>query len=185
MSYDFKNVRVLVVESSPVMFTLIKDVLGVFGVSGSNIFSAYSVEEGYDSFCRFNQDLLIIDWLTHVDNGVDLTKLVRTDVSTPNRFVPIIMTAGSGHQSKVLQALNAGISEYLVKPFSAGSLANRITRVIEDPKEFIISEEYTGPKRGENIEEIEEARKAGETEKVEEAMKKAQELEDAEKQEQN
>ena len=68
-------------------------------------------------------------------------------MATPNRFVPIIMTAGTGHLDNVIRARNAGISEYLVKPFSAGALADRITRVIESPREFVISDNYIGPDR--------------------------------------
>src|SRR4051812_1383614 len=123
MAYNFKKVKVLVVECSPAMFQLIKDVLGVFTVPAANISSAYTTEEAFQSFQKINHDLLILDWLQNADQGVSLTHRIRTEKTSPNHFVPIIMTAGSSHEKKVVKARDVGVSEYLVKPFSAGSLA--------------------------------------------------------------
>lgn len=147
MAYDFKRVKVLVVESSVPMFKLVKSVLGTFGVPDSSIYSSYTVEEGFDNFCRVKQDLIIVDWLQNPDRGIELTKTIRRKKASPNIYVPIIMTAGSGHLQRVLKARDAGISEYLVKPFSAKSLAERISRVIEKPKAFAQCETFVGPDR--------------------------------------
>jgi DNA-binding response OmpR family regulator len=147
MTYNFKKVKVLVVECSQPMFELIKDVLGVFTVPEANISSAYTSAEAYENFQKINHDLLILDWLQSADNGIGLTHRVRTEKGSPNHFVPIIMTAGSSHEKKVVKARDAGVSEYLVKPFSAGSLAERITRVIEKPRQFVVSDAFTGPDR--------------------------------------
>lgn len=147
MPYDFKNVNVLVVESSKPMFRLVKDVLHIFGVPGVNIYDAYSPEEAFKLFKDVRHDLVIADWLENPDRGIQLTRTLRMDSTTPNPYVPIIMTAGSGHLSRVLRARDAGISEYLVKPFSAQALADRISRVIEKPRKFILSPNYVGPER--------------------------------------
>jgi len=147
MAYDFKGIKILIVEGSAAMFILTKDVLRTFGVKEYNIFGAYSVDEGFESFCKENQDFLIIDWMKQLDNGVNLVHKIRNNSLSPNRYVPIIMTAGSSDEKKVLTSRNAGISEYLVKPFSASSLANRVARVIENPKQFVVSETYVGPDR--------------------------------------
>lgn len=147
MAYDFKRVKVLVVESSVPMFKLVKSVLNTFGVPDASIYSSYTVEEGFDNFCRVKQDLIIVDWLQNPDRGIELTKTIRRKKISPNIYVPIIMTAGSGHLQRVLKARDAGISEYLVKPFSAKSLAERVSRVIEKPKAFAQSETFVGPDR--------------------------------------
>lgn len=147
MAYDFRKVKVLVVECSPPMFELLKNVLGVFTVPVKNIHSSYNAEDAFHKFCSVNHDLLIVDWLQNPDHGINLARMIRTDKKSPNHFVPIIMTAGSGHEKKVIRARDAGVSEYLVKPFSAGSLADRITRVIEKPRQFVVCETYTGPDR--------------------------------------
>ena len=74
MAYDFKSVRVLVVESSPPLFQLIKGVLGLFGVSDMNVDSAFTVEEGFEKFIRKNHDLLIVDWMDTPDSGIRLVR---------------------------------------------------------------------------------------------------------------
>lgn len=147
MTYNFTKVKVLVVECSPSMYDLLKDILGVFGVKDQNIETAHTDVEAFEKFCRANHDLVIIDWLRNPDHGVLLTQRIRADKTSPNRYVPILMMAGSGHEKRVLKSRDAGISEYLVKPFSAGSLADRITRLIENPRQFVVSDSYTGPDR--------------------------------------
>lgn len=147
MGYDFKSVRVLVVESSVPMFKLVKGVLNLFGVPESSIYAAYTIEEGFQVCRDIKPDLIIVDWLQNPDRGIQLTRKIRVDKGSPNPYVPIIMTAGSGHLNRVLRARDAGISEYLVKPFSAKSLAERITRVIEKPRDFVVCDTYIGPDR--------------------------------------
>jgi len=147
MSYDFKNVNVLVVESTLAMYELIKSVLAMLSVPDANIYSAYNLEEAFTKFRSVNHDIIMSDWLENPDHGIQLTRKVRTDPGSPYQYVPIIMTAGSGHYSRVIQARDAGISEYLVKPFAAMDLAKRIVRVIEHPRVFVTSDSYSGPDR--------------------------------------
>ena len=147
MAYNFKDVRVMVVESSVPMFQLVKGVLNLLTVPEKNIYASYSVEDAFQSFKNLHHDLIIVDWLQNPDRGIQLTKIIRTDKTTPNAFVPIIMTAGSGHFARVIRARDSGISEYLVKPFSAKSLAERITRVIEKQRQFVVCDTFVGPDR--------------------------------------
>lgn len=147
MAYDFKNVKVLVVESSIPMFQLVKSVLNLLTVPEKNIFAAYSPEEAFSSYQAARHDIILVDWLQNPDRGIHLTKIIRRNQTTPNAYVPIIMTAGSGHLARVIKARDAGVSEYLVKPFSAKSLADRIVRVVEKPRDFAVCDTYVGPDR--------------------------------------
>jgi DNA-binding response OmpR family regulator len=147
MAYDFSNVNVLVVESTTEMFKLFKTVLNMLSVPERNIDSSYNYKDAYQKFCHKKHDLIITDWLQNPDRGILLTNMIRNDPKSPNKFVPIIMTAGSGHYNRVIKARDCGISEYLVKPFSAESLSVRITRVIEKPRPFVVSDVYVGPDR--------------------------------------
>ncbi|TVQ82033.1 MAG: response regulator [Micavibrio sp.] len=153
MSYDFTSVKVLVVESSPPLFQLIKGVLTLFGVPENNVDSAFTVEEGFDKFAKTGHDMVIVDWMDTPDRGIQLVRRMRTDDKSPNPFVPILMTAGSGHSRRVLKSRDAGVSDYLVKPFSAQALARRIERMIEKPRPFVYDTKedgtagYVGPDR--------------------------------------
>jgi len=153
MAYDFKSVRVLVVESSPPLFQLIKGVLGLFGVSEMNVDSAFTVEEGFEKFSTKNHDFLIVDWMDTPDSGIQLVRKMRIDPDSPNPFVPILMTAGSGHSNRVIKSRDAGVTDYLVKPFSAQTLAKRIEHIVEKPRSFVFYTDengapgYVGPDR--------------------------------------
>lgn len=145
--YDFKNVNILLVESSEEVSSLIRSVLSMLSVPGQNIDTAYNVDEAFSQYVRTSHDIVITDWLDNMDQGLKLVKLIRTSNHSPYKFVPIIMSAGSGHLSRVVKSRDTGVSEYLVKPFAAKELAKRLARVIEHPKPFVVSDHYVGHDR--------------------------------------
>ncbi|MDE1152614.1 MAG: response regulator [Micavibrio sp.] len=145
MSYQFKNITVLVVESTRAMFDLTRSVLQTFGVN--QVYSAYGCDEGYDTFCRVNPDLVVIDWLEDPNNGLELTRRIRTNRNSPNPFIPIVLMTGYSQKKRVLQARDSGITEFLVKPFTAKALYQKIEQLIERPRHFVSTENYFGPDR--------------------------------------
>lgn len=62
-------------------------------------------------------------------------------------FVPVIMVTGHSEKSRVYEALNAGVNEFLVKPVSAKGLYSRLISVIERPRPFVRSKTFFGPDR--------------------------------------
>lgn len=145
MSYEFSKLSVLIVESNHAMFDLTKGVLDTFGVG--RIISAYNAEVGYEKFCEFKPDLVIVDWLSDEQNGLTLTRKIRNDLSSPNPFVPIIMMTGFSQKRRVTMARDSGITEFIVKPFTAATLYKRLETVIEQPRKFIKSHDFFGPDR--------------------------------------
>lgn len=145
MAYQFKNISVLIVESSTAILGLTKSVLESFGIQ--KIHPAYGALPGFQKFCEVKPDLVIIDWLDDPKNGIALTKNIRTNPSSPNPFVPIIMMTGYSQKRRVLMARDSGITEFLVKPFTAKALYQKIEQIIEFPRVFVKSEGYFGPDR--------------------------------------
>jgi len=150
MAYDFKNIKVLVVESSPHVLALLEDVLTIFTIPRNNISSSSTTEEGYKKFCTENHDLVIVDWIEDPASGLQLTHKIRAEKDSPNQYVPVLMTAGSGHENKVIKARDMGVSGYLVKPFQARELAQKIEIIIEKPRPFIVHASFIGPDRRNN-----------------------------------
>jgi two-component system, chemotaxis family, chemotaxis protein CheY len=151
MSYLFRNITVLVVESNKAMFDLTQAVLVAFGVN--QVYSAFGMKEGFEAFCRVNPDLVIIDWLEDPDNGLELTKKIRKDEQSPNPFTPIVLMTGYSQKKRVIQARDSGITEFLVKPFTAKALYQKIEQLIERPRHFVRSDNYFGPDRRRKREE--------------------------------
>lgn len=145
MPFDFKKLTILVVEDTAPMRKLITSVLETLGVG--RIYSADNGERGFDIFKRENPDIVVADWHMEPISGIELTREIRSNVTSPNRMAPIILVTGYSALNRVAEARDAGVTEFLVKPFSANDLAKRIAYVINKPRDFIDCKTYFGPDR--------------------------------------
>jgi PleD family two-component response regulator len=80
-------------------------------------------------------------------NGVELTHRIRRCDDLPNPEIPIIMISSNTNHAAVIEARNAGVHEFLAKPFSPESLYIRIHTTISKPRPFIREDGYVGPDR--------------------------------------
>lgn len=145
MAFRFNNLSVLVVEDTPPMRKLIVSVLESLGVG--KLYEADSGESGYDAFCRHRPDIVIADWHMLPRSGIELTKEIRNNPLSPDRMAPVILVTGYSALSRVAEARDAGVTEFLVKPFSANDLAKRLAYVINKPRDYIDAQAYFGPDR--------------------------------------
>ncbi len=145
MPFDFKKLTVLVVEDTAPMRKLITSVLETLGVG--RVYSADNGEKGFEVFKRENPDIVIADWHMSPISGIELTQEIRSNMMSPNRMVPIVLVTGYSALNRVSEARDVGVTEFLVKPFSANDLAKRIAYVINKPRDFIDSKTYFGPDR--------------------------------------
>ena len=110
-------------------------------------------------------DLIVSDYLMPGVDGNLFLHWIRTNRDVPDRFVPFIMVSGAADQFVVEQARDTGVNEFLAKPYSARSVADRILAVLNDPRQFVLALGYFGPdRRRTNLAVIEERRKTGESE---------------------
>lgn len=145
MPFKFDKLSILVVEDTIPMQKLITSVLDSLGVG--NVYAAADGEKGYDVFKRTNPDIVIADWHMAPVTGIELTQLIRKDQMSPNRMAPVILVTGYSAMSRVAEARDSGVTEFLVKPFSANDLAKRIAYVINKPRDYIDYGTYFGPDR--------------------------------------
>lgn len=145
MAFQFEKLAVLIVEDTIPMLKLVTSVLDTLGVG--IIHTASHGEEGYLMFLRENPDIIITDWHMEPMSGIELAQKIRKDVQSPNRTVPIVMMTGFSALPRVSQARDIGITEFLVKPFSANDLARRIAHVINKPRDFVETPDFFGPDR--------------------------------------
>ncbi len=145
LSNRLANIDVLIADSDMPIANLVRDVLKSVGFSQVRIVK--DGREALDLLVSQPIDLLITDWrMEHMD-GVSLMRFLRSDPSSPNRFLPIIMLTGRAERRDVEEARDAGVTEYVVKPFTAKALFERIVQVIENPRSFILAKAYQGPDR--------------------------------------
>ncbi|MEK7802020.1 MAG: response regulator [Pseudomonadota bacterium] len=145
MTYAFDRLRILVVEDNNPMLEICKTLLITFGVG--EVISAKNGDDGYKIFCKENPDIVLADWMMNPTDGISLTRRIRNDASCPNHYVPIILMTGFSEKKRVVQARDAGVTEFLVKPFTARDLYKRVAQIIERPRQFVRSEDFFGPDR--------------------------------------
>ncbi len=145
MTYKLDHVTVLIVDDMRPMLALTKSVLNSFGFH--NIIMAENGQEGFQRFCEVKPDIVLTDWhMTPVD-GLEMTRMIRKNPRSPNPFVPVIMMTGFSSRLRVMSARDHGITEFLVKPFTAKDLYARIFQIIEKPRNFVETEQFFGPDR--------------------------------------
>jgi DNA-binding response OmpR family regulator len=112
-----------------------------------SIYTSDNGSSGFHNFRNYNPDIVITDWEMPSRNGLDLTREIRRNPLSPNRMVPLIMLTGYSAPKRVAMARDTGVTEFLAKPFTAEGLINRISYVINKPRDFIDHPEYFGPDR--------------------------------------
>ncbi|MSP87244.1 MAG: response regulator [Alphaproteobacteria bacterium] len=144
-AYNFSRLTVLVADSNRHMRTVATQILRGFGMA-----RIIETDDGADAFTEMRMsvvDFVICDWMMEPLDGYDFTKLVRTAKDSPNPFVPIVMLTGHTEAYRVMQARDAGTTEFLAKPVSAQTLYRRLVSIIEHPRPFIRAAGFTGPER--------------------------------------
>ena len=140
-----RNVEILIAEDNDYARALLRDILKVLGAN-----CLHYCQDGQDALNtvrHFDIDIALIDWHMPLMNGIQFTKAVRMSPESPNPFLPIIMVSSYAGLENVGEARDAGINEYLIKPYSASQLLTRITTVVERPRQFIRTDRYFGPDR--------------------------------------
>lgn len=119
------NMKILVVDDFSTMRRILKNLLRELGFT--------DVEEADDGasalpLLRSNHfDLLITDWNMPEMPGLDLVKAIRADAELSE--MPIIMVTAEAKREQIVEAAEAGINGYVVKPFTAQILREKLTKV--------------------------------------------------------
>ena len=92
-------------------------------------------------------DLVIVDFNMFPLDGVEFTRLVRNSPDSANPYLPIIMMTGHSEKTRVYEARDAGVNEFVVKPITAKAILDRIQAVIFRPRPFVKTDGYFGPDR--------------------------------------
>ena len=145
MFMNFSKLSVLVVEDVAPMQRLLADIIRALGVG--KIYTASNGKQGYKKYAAKQPDIIVTDWHMPEIDGPEFIEKVRKDPKSPHRNIPVIMISGLNASARITKARDLGINEYLVKPFSAGDLAKRISHIVNQPRDFIITEDFTGPDR--------------------------------------
>ena len=140
-----QNIHVLIADDERMIQRLVYDVLTQLGFRKITV--ASSGRQAIDLLKRQPYDFIITDWRMKDFEGIDIINFVRSSPDSPNPRMPIIMLTGNTEAHYVCTARDAGVNEYLIKPFTTDQLVRRIRSLIERPKPFVESPAYKGPDR--------------------------------------
>jgi two-component system, chemotaxis family, chemotaxis protein CheY len=119
------NISVLVVDDSSVMVGIMRTLLRQIGFN--NVDDTNDVASALEKMRSKRHELVISDWNMAPRSGYDLLREVRTDPLL--KRTPFIMITGEAKTEHVIAARKAGVSNYIVKPFNALTLKNKIEAV--------------------------------------------------------
>ncbi len=118
-----KEMNILVVDDYQTMVRIIKNLLKQLGFS--NIDEASDGKQALEKISQKGYGLIISDWNMEPMTGLDLLKTLR---GSGNK-VPFIMVTAESKTENVMAARQAGVNNYIVKPFNADTLKAKLTAV--------------------------------------------------------
>ncbi|PKN24670.1 MAG: response regulator [Deltaproteobacteria bacterium HGW-Deltaproteobacteria-21] len=124
MSID-TSMKVLVVDDFATMRRIVKGVLKQLGFS--NIIEAEDGNMALGELKKEKIGLIVSDWNMPNMSGLDLLKAVRGDASL--KAIPFIMVTAEGQKENVIEAVKAGVSNYIVKPFTPETFGEKLQKV--------------------------------------------------------
>lgn len=122
--------KILIVDDSSTMRRIIGNVIKQLGFSNEDFDEAEDGLKAWNMMKEKKYNILLTDWNMPNMNGLQLVKLVRTE-SIDHKKIPIIMITTEGGKGEVVAALKSGVNNYIVKPFSAEVLKEKLDSVMK------------------------------------------------------
>ncbi len=122
-----KDIKILIVDDFSTMRRIIKNLLRDLGYT--NVVEA---DDGYTALPILKTgkiEFLITDWNMPKMTGFDLLKAVRADPAI--RHIPILMVTAEAKREQIVAAAQAGVNGYVIKPFTAVVLKEKIDKIFE------------------------------------------------------
>lgn len=122
-----KNMKILIVDDFSTMRRIIKNLLRDLGFANTE-----EADDGLTALPmlkRGDYDFLVTDWNMPGMQGIDLLKEVRADDNLQN--LPVLMVTAEQKRQQIVEAAVAGVNGYIVKPFTAQTLEEKIEKIFE------------------------------------------------------
>jgi two-component system chemotaxis response regulator CheY len=116
--------RVLLIDDSKTMRSIQRSILKQIGYS--EIEEASNGQDAIEKASVFNPDLCLVDWNMPLLDGLGFVSAFRKT----NPSTPVIMVTTEAEKSRVIEAIKAGVNDYVVKPFTPDLLSERISETL-------------------------------------------------------
>lgn len=122
-----KNMKILIVDDFSTMRRIIKNLLRDLGFTNTQ-----EADDGVTALPMLRNgdfDFLVTDWNMPGMTGIELLKEVRADANLVS--LPVLMVTAEAKRDQIIEAAQAGVSGYVVKPFTAQVLKEKIDKIFE------------------------------------------------------
>ncbi len=119
------NMKILVVDDFTTIRRIITNSLNDMGFM--NVHEADDGTRALEVMRQEKIDFVITDWNMPKMSGLDLLKAIRE--SSENQHIPVLMVTAEAMQDNILKAAHAGVTNYIVKPFDAKTLQEKIAKI--------------------------------------------------------
>ncbi|HEX5545615.1 MAG TPA: chemotaxis response regulator CheY [Nitrospira sp.] len=121
------NMKILVVDDMVTMRRIVKNILKQLGFTNVD-----EAENGQEALQKLRGDafgFVVSDWNMPVMTGIDMLRAIRSDEKL--KTTPVLMVTAEAQQSNLVEAVQAGVSNYIVKPFTAETLQEKIAKIFK------------------------------------------------------
>ena len=167
MSQGLEALRVLLVDDNQHMRAIVATILKSAGIT--DLREAANGTQALLMLKQWPVDVAFIDYQMSPMDGLELTRKLRDQGSSPCPYLPIIMMTGYAERPRVVEARDAGVTEFLVKPITAKAVLDRLNVALFKPRPFVQSENYFGPTRRRSTPDGETPQRRAEDRKAESA----------------
>ena len=122
-----KNMKILIVDDFSTMRRIIKNLMRDLGYANT-----HEADDGLTALPMLkggNYEFLVTDWNMPGMQGIDLLKAVRSDPQLVS--LPVLLVTAEARREQIVEAAEAGVNGYIVKPFTAQTLKEKIDKIFE------------------------------------------------------
>lgn len=121
--------KILVVDDFSTMRRIVRNLLVELGFSGQLIQEADDGENALVMLKSQPFDMVVTDWNMPNMTGIDLLRAIRAEAAL--KGLPVLMVTAENNRDQIIAAAQAGVNGYIVKPFTAATLQEKLTKIFE------------------------------------------------------
>lgn len=122
------NMKVLIVDDFATMRRIVRNILKQIGFK--NIVEADDGKSALKELKKRKVDLILCDWNMPEMPGIDLLKAVRADDELKD--IHFVMVTAEAQKDNIVEAVKAGVSNYVVKPFTAETISEKLSKIFDN-----------------------------------------------------
>ena len=121
------NMKILVVDDMSTMRRIVKNIMKQLGFA--NVEEAENGQEALEKLKVDTFGFVISDWNMPVMTGIQLLRAIRADDKL--KAIPVLMVTAEAQKENLIEAIQAGVSNYIVKPFTAEVLQEKMSKIFK------------------------------------------------------